>query len=181
MVESPEDAMLSLDAAAAAAKAMIDPHDPQGNAAKIDALLAGAKLPVAVAEKAGLVERLQSWEARPRMPRMVVGGGGPQANGSITMSTTFVAPVAAYRPEKKDLDALIALLGDERPSRFFDFNGPRTVGDNAFRAVALLLEADPRKLAGYSVDKPWTAAERKAAAAAVQKWWKEHRKEYLEK
>ena len=27
---------------------------------------------------------------------------------------------------REDLDALIALLGDERPSRFFDFNGPRT-------------------------------------------------------
>jgi hypothetical protein len=160
---------------------MVDPHDPQGNAAKIDALLAGAKLPVDVAEKAGLAARLQSWEARPRRPRMVVGGGGPQPNGSVTMSTMFVAPVAAYKPEKKDLDGLVALLGDERPSRFFDFGGPRTVGDNAFRAVANVLKADPRRLAGYSVDKPWTAAERKAAAAAVQKWWKGHKKEYLDK
>jgi hypothetical protein len=181
MVESPEDALLPLDVAAACAKAMVDPQDPQGNAAKIDALLAGAKLPAAVAEKAGLAERLQSWEAHPRMPRMVVGSGGPMVNGTISMTTGFVAPAPAYRPAKNDLDALISLLGDERPSRFFDFNGPRTVGDNAFRAVAMLLEADPRKLAGYSVDKPWTAAERKAAAAAVQNWWKEHGKKYLEK
>ena len=181
MVEAPEDALLPLDKAAACAKAMVDPGDPQGNAPKIDALLAGAKLPVAAPEKADLVARLQSWEARPRRPRMIVGGGGPQADGSVSISTSFVAPVSSYKPEKKDLDALIALLGDERPSRFFDFNGPRTVGDNALRAVAMLLEADPRKLAGQSVDKPWTATERKAAATAVQKWWTMHRKEYVDK
>ncbi|MCE9556972.1 MAG: hypothetical protein K8T91_26800 [Planctomycetes bacterium] len=181
MVEAPEDALLPLDKAAACAKAMVDPGDPQGYAAKIDALLAGAKLPVGAPEKADLVARLQSWEARPRRPRMIVGGGGPQADGSVSISTSFVAPVASYTPEKKDLDALIALLGDERPSRFFDFNGPRTVGDNALRAVAMLLEADPRKLAGQSVDKPWTASERKAAATAVQKWWTMHRKEHVEK
>lgn len=182
MVEQPEDAMLPLNVAAAAAKALVDPKDPQGNGARIDALLAGAKLPVTPGKDADLPARLQSWEARARMPRMMVSGGvGGPAKGSISMSTSFSAPVAAYAPQKADLDALVALLADERPSRFWDFSGPRTVGDNAWRALATLLKSDPRTLAAHAADKPWTAAERKAAAAAVQKWWKDHRKEFVEK
>jgi hypothetical protein len=97
------------------------------------------------------------------------------------MSTAFVAPVPAYVPAKSDMDALVALLGDERPSRFWDFSGAHPAGDNAMRALAVLLKADPRTLAGHPTDRPWTSTERKAAAAAVQKWWKEKRKDYVEK
>ncbi|GEM_PF-6640935 len=180
--EEPEDVMLPLDAAAAATKAALDPKDPQKYAARIDALLAGMKLPVSPAEGADLPTRLASWEARQRMPRMLVaGGGGGDEEGTLSFSTGFTAPMPAYVPEKADLDALIALLADERPSRFFDFNGARTLGDNAWRAVAALLKADPRTLAGHPTDKAWTASERKAAATAVQKWWKLHRTEYVDK
>src|SRR5262249_13251436 len=80
-------------------------------------------------------------------------------------------------PRKADSAALVARVGDERPSRFCDFTGPRTVGDNALRALATLLKADARSLAGHPTDRVWTAAERKSAAAAVQAWWKNHRKE----
>ena len=55
------------------------------------------------------------------------------------------------------------------------------VGDNAWRAVAALLQADSRTLAGHPKDRPWTAKERRLAAAALQHWWKRHRKDYLEK
>ena len=112
------------------------------------------------------------------MPRMTVSGNG---NGGPSISTSFVAPTPAYVPMKSDLDSLVALLDDPRPSRFFDFSGSRPVGDNAWRAVTVLLNSDPRKLAGYPTDHPWTAAECKAAATAVQAWWKEHRKEFVEK
>jgi hypothetical protein len=179
--ESPEDVFLTPAVAGAIAKVTVDPKDPQGNGAKIDALLAGMRLPVTPPEGAGLAIRLQCWEARERKPRMVVGGGKPGAGGSISMSTSFIAPVPAYVPQKSDLDALVALLGDERPSRFWEFSGPHPVGDNALRALAILLKADPRALAGHPTDRPWTAAGRKAAAAAVQKWWKEKRKDYVEK
>jgi hypothetical protein len=104
--------------------------------------------------------------------------GGSEGSNSLTMSTGFSAPAPAYVPKKEDLDALVALLGDERPSRFWDFAGARTVGDNAWRAVATILEADPRTKAGIATEKPWTAAERKSAAAGFQKWWKDHRKEF---
>lgn len=175
-----DESILTPAVAAACCKAVLDPKDPQGNGPRADALLAGSKLPVTPAENATLVERLQSWEARPRMPKMSVKGGGQHGN-SVTMSTGFFAPVPAYQPKKEDLDALVALLGDERPTRFWDFAGPRTLGDNAWRALSALLEADPRTLAKIDVDKPWTAAERKSAASAFQKWWKEHRKDHVGK
>jgi hypothetical protein len=176
-----DEALLSRDAAAAACKAALDPKDPQGNAARTDALLAGSNLPVTPPAGADLAARLQSWEAAPRKPRMSVTGGGGGGGNTLTMSTSFTAPPPAYAPKKEDLDALVAFLADERPSRFWDFSGPRTAGDNAWRAVATLLEADPRRLAGHPMDKPWTAAERRAAASAVQRWWKDHRRDYVGK
>jgi hypothetical protein len=177
-LSDPEDAMLPPAAAAAAARAAVDPGDPQHNGAKVDALLAGMKLPVNPPEHAPLVDRLQSWEGRPRQPRMVVTGGG---GANPTIGTSFQAPPPAYAPDKGDLDALVALLADARPSRFNDFSGPRTAGDNAWRALAELLHDDPRTLAGYPTDHPWTDAERTAAATAVQAWWKDHRLAYVGK
>lgn len=172
-----EEALLAPEIAAAVCKAAVDPKDLQKNGARVDALFAGSKLPVTPAANADLATRLQSWEAAPRRPKMSVSGG----NNGASIATSFSAPPPAYVPKKEDLDALVALLADERPSRFWDFSGPRTVGDNSWRAVAKLLEADPRKLAGHSTEKAWTAAERKAAAAAVQRWWKDHRKEFVGK
>jgi hypothetical protein len=172
-----DESFLRPEVATAVCKAAVDPKDPQGNAARTDALLAGSKLPVAPAAGADLVARLQSWEAVPRKPKMSVTSG----NGGLSMSTGFSMPVPAYVPKKEDLDALVALLADERPSRFWDFNGPRSVGDNAWRAVAALVSSDPRKLAGAPTEKAWTAAERRSAAGAFQRWWKDHRKDYIEK
>lgn len=36
-------------------------------------------------------------------------------------------------------------------------------------------------LAGHLTDKDWTSAARKAATTAMQRWWKDHRKEYVDK
>jgi len=54
----------------------------------------------------------------------------------------------AYVPVPTDLDALVALLADERPSRFADFSGPRAVGDNAWRALAVLAQGRPAHAGG---------------------------------
>ncbi|HET6251292.1 MAG TPA: hypothetical protein VFE47_26650 [Tepidisphaeraceae bacterium] len=172
----PEDTPLSSAAAIAAAKASVDPKDPQHNLARVDALAASIKLPFPPAADAPLAGRLQSWEETPRPPRIsyvVVG----QALGASAPE----APPEGYTPAKADLDGLVSLLADDRPSRFWDFYGPRTLGDNAWRALGALLKADPRTLAGYPTDRPWTAAERQSAAKAVQAWWKTHRKEFVEK
>lgn len=173
-----ESAMLSPETAAAVSRASLDPKDPQNNLARIDALLAGSRLPVVPAEGADLAARLASWEARPRLPKMKV--PQPGAPPSDPFFSDFEPVVVAYMPERKDLDFLVAMLSDERPSRFLEMSGPRTVGDNAWRALSALLKCDPRTLAHHPVDRPWTASERKAAALAVQRWWKEHRREYTE-
>ena len=178
-LESPEDGMLTPAVAAAAAKAAVEPKDIQGNAGRIDRLLAGTRLPITPAENADLATRLQSWEARTRQPRMTVTSGG--GGGAASISTAFVAPAPAYSPDKQDLDALVALLTDERPSRLIDFAGPHPVADNAWRALAMLLNADPRTLAGHPADRDWTTAERKAAATAVQTWWKANREKHIGK
>lgn len=176
-----QDALLPPEVAAAACRATLDPKDPQKQAGRISALLAGSKLPVTPPANADLATRLASWEPRPRAPKMIVRGGGEAGGGTLSMSTGFTAPVAAYTPKKEDLEGLVELLADERPSRFWDYTGPRSVGDNAWRALAALLEADPRTLAKVATEKPWTSSERKAAAVAVQRWWKDHRKDFIGK
>ena len=159
--------------AAAVCQATLDPGDPQRNGPRIDALLAATALPVQPPEGADLRTRLASWAA-PAEPSLVVRG----SNGGAGIVNEFSVPQEAYVPERKDLDALVALLADGRPSRFIDFSGARSIGDNAFRAVAGLIEADPRALAGHPVNAPWTADERTKAAAAVQAWWKINRLKY---
>ena len=112
------------------------------------------------------------------MPCMTVSGN--RGNNLLGLTTAFTAPPPAYIPQKSDLDELVTLLADERPTRFNDFSGPRTLGDNAW-CLAELLKSDPRTLAGYPTDRPWTATERNAAANAVQLWWKTHRGEFVGK
>ena len=180
LVQNPEDGMLTLEVAALTTRAMVDAGDPQHLIPNINLISASNKLPVTPDEKASLADRLQSWEAQPRMPKMVVTGGHDGGNGA-SISTGFVAPAPAYDPKPADMDDLVKLLGDDRPSRFHDFVGGRTLGDNAWRALATLLKDDPRKLAKYPTDHPWTTEERHTAAIAVADWWKDHRTEYVEK
>ena len=90
----------------------------------------------------------------------------------------------AYQARKKsdftakDLDGLIGLVGDTRPTRWIDggrYQGApvgRTVGDNALRAVRRVLGVDPRLFIGREISSPWTDAERTATAAALAEWWK---------
>ncbi len=172
---APEEALVPPATAAALCRTLLDPLDPQGNAARIAALLAAARLPPTTPANPTLDERLQSWEARPRAARLVVTGGTDGA----TQGTAFVVPPPAYQPDEHDYDGLIGLLDDERPSRCVDVNGARTVGDNALRALATLLKADPRALAGLPVDHPWTAAERRTTAKALELWWQGNRYKYV--
>lgn len=170
-----DDAWMSPDVATACCLACLDPNDPQGNQGRIAALRAVHDLPVILPPQANLVARLQSWEAAPRRPRMAVRNGkNAKGDGTVGMSTSFAAPAPAYQPHLSDLDALIALLDDQRPTRWIDFTGARSVGDNAWRAVSTLVERDPRLLAGIPVDKPWSPTERTTAARAFQAWWKVH-------
>ncbi len=172
---SRDEPWLQADIAAACCRACLDPLDPQGNAARITALRAARDLPVTLPADASLVTRLQSWEGSPRQSRMTVSKGNAGKagdSGSVGMTTTFSAPVSAYKPMAADMDDLVTLLSDPRPSRWNDFSGARSVGDNAWRALAVLLKQDPRSLAKISTDAKWTVAERATAARAFQTWWK---------
>ncbi len=161
--------------AAQAAKAAIgtlDPKDPQHRTAGIETLLAAAALPVSPVKDATVAQRLQAWAAPSHeAPKFRVQGGG--GAGGATMSTSFVSEVPAYVPLDADLPALIALVGDARPSRWKDFSGARSVGDNALRAIAELLKEDPRVHGATTGLGPWSAKERTATATALAAWWKQ--------
>jgi len=107
MNQAGEPELLPLEVATAVSKVMVEPGDPQHFAALVDVQAAGMRLPVTPPEKADLAARLASWELRGRQPQMVVSSGGG-AGGVVSMSTSFSMPVAAYVPEKGDLDALVA-------------------------------------------------------------------------
>ncbi len=79
--------------------------------------------------------------------------------------------------QASDLDALVELCADERPSRWFESYQPRTVGDQALRAISDLLQLDIRRLIGRDLLAPWSDQERRETAAAVKTWWTAHRGE----
>jgi hypothetical protein len=76
-----------------------------------------------------------------------------------------------------DLDALVGLCADQRPSLWFDCFQPRTVGDQALRAISDLFQVDIRCIIGRDLLARWTDRERSETAAAVKSWWSLHRGE----
>lgn len=171
-----ENPLLAPDQALACAIACCDPGDPQGNIPRLQAIYASRTISAEVGADAALADRLASWDDGRQTPRMAFRGSQGK-DGSASMSTSFSMPTPSYVPKADELDALIDLLADERPSRWYDFSGCRSIGDNAWRAVTILLGKDPRILAEWPLDHPWTGAERKAAASAVQAWWLVHGEE----
>ncbi len=78
---------------------------------------------------------------------------------------------------EKDIPALMALLGDTRPSRsIVRWYNPisLTVGDNALLALDLVFGCDPRWFVGFSFSKSWNDAARSYVATALQQWHKQH-------
>jgi hypothetical protein len=86
--------------------------------------------------------------------------------------------LAAWDPERPmallaadDRAGIAALLDDPRPSRWCDRSiggAPRTMGDQALRALAHLLGIDPRVAAGIDPVAPWDAGQRARAVAAAR-------------
>lgn len=70
-----------------------------------------------------------------------------------------------------EMDALVRLVDDPRPCRWIDGTTPRTLGDNALRAIASLLGFDPRVVIARDLAASWDAQERHATAAALAAWW----------
>ncbi|MBA2481870.1 MAG: hypothetical protein H0V44_14490 [Planctomycetes bacterium] len=72
-----------------------------------------------------------------------------------------------------DVDDLVDCAADTRPSNWIDDQDiPRTVGDNALRALAWLWGTDPRLLIERDGLAPWTDSEREATSSALSSWWR---------
>lgn len=82
--------------------------------------------------------------------------------------------------QPQDADPLVALSADLRTSRAVDGTHPRTIGDQALRALSSIWKVDPRHLIGRDDQAPWTDAERSATAAALQAWWATNRQHPIE-
>ena len=103
---------------------------------------------------------------------MVVTNSGTAGKPGIT--TEFENVAADFSPTRAQLAALFALLDDSRPTRWIDYQGGRTVRENALRAIAVVLEKNPLDVIGRDVMAPWTEESRRSANRALQKWWKEN-------
>jgi hypothetical protein len=157
-------------AALAAAKALA-----AGDAAvvaNLDALAAGRALPAGAPADAPLSTRLGCWRPPDQAADIL---RGALDDGGDALLVQFSTDEPQQTIGEQDLDALVALAADARPSRWIEGGLARTLGDNALRAIAWLLCEDPRELAGRPTDATWSTAERSAVAAGLSRWWAEHR------
>lgn len=178
LLDPPGLADLGLDAprAAALAVSVLPAADRQAAQARIDLLLARAGLPEKAPDEADLGVRLQSWDAIEVDPRQAQHLPDDEAIARMPIESQqhyrrLKEAMSAWKPAESDIPALLALLTDARPSRWLDGEQPRTVGDNALRAIARVLRFDPRLLLGREPAMPWTDAERLATAEALRAWW----------
>jgi hypothetical protein len=82
-----------------------------------------------------------------------------------------MAAWSASRFAAGDLAALIAACDRDEVSLRLDQGRPRSIGDQALRAVTSIVEIDARLLAGRDAAAPWTPAERHAVAHGLSAWW----------
>jgi hypothetical protein len=80
-----------------------------------------------------------------------------------------------FQSFKNQADGLVELLDSDKPCRWLEDETPRTLGDNALRALTVLWNVDPRILVGRSRFAAWDDQERHATAQAVQDFWRTHR------
>jgi hypothetical protein len=174
------DEIYPVDKVAALAYATVDPGDPQQIKKRIDAVVAARKIAKEPPKDADLATRLMSWgEPDAEQSNFQVLNTGNDQQPGIT--TVFMAKKSAYTPQRNDLPKLFALLSDDRPTRWIDFQGARCVGENALRAIASIMEENPLKLFNLADLKPWTAQRRTEANQALVKWWETNGREYLSK
>jgi hypothetical protein len=165
------------EVAASLARATLDEGDPQHLDDKVTALLASVSLPRVPPEDADFAQVLQSW-GEPGQKMIVTNSSTSGDKPSIT--TTFQKAAAEFAPSRKDLPELFALLDDSRPTRWVDFQGSRCVGENALRAIAIVLDENPLTVAGHDSSAPWTKEARQKANASLREWWKVNQRKYAE-
>ena len=169
------NSFLKTETAVALARLCLDKGDPQGLAAKLDAIVISTKINVDVDADASVREKITAW-GKPQKPKMLV--TSDSKNNSSTLSTSYMVPVESYIADVKDLAALFALVGDAQPSKYVDFQGVRSVGDNALRGIAQVFGANPLSFVEMEELVPWTVERRQMAADKLQKWWLLHKDDY---
>lgn len=137
----------------------------------------GRALPANPTRRAPLAERVAAW--RPTRSHMINPGSRAGLSSDDLDGEPRHLPASrtgsASLVQEADADALIQLLDDRRPSRWVDRGIPRTLGDNALRTLADLLQSDPRSLVGRDPKAAWNDAERTACATAIAAWWNANR------
>lgn len=174
--------VLSAERAAAGALAFADATDVRAQA-QIRQLLTRAALPTAVPAGADLATRLVTWRSRrnvswideEQLQRCEAMSDDERKNLPQPIKDALAARKADGDFTPQDLDALVALAGDRRLSRWLDAGQPRTVGDQALRAIASVVNVDSRILIKHDPQAPWNDAERDAVARDLATWWAANR------
>ena len=177
---------------AAAALAMLTAEDRMRAAEDIARLLARAGISEHPAPGAGLAERLAAWDLGPfntREPWMITEWDSIIPLTPAELRERFPAQVPGgelgdhplydqneiLRSCAGEIAGLVDLLGSSAPSRWLESGTPRTLGDDALRALTLLWSVDPRVLVGRDRSAAWTPEEREATATEVQRFWRAQR------
>ncbi len=173
---------LPADQAFAAAEAMLPPDQPRAKAV-LAALHQRALLPEAAqaAPSGEVAARLAVWKAPNEdnpgmMPNDLMQMEVETPDGPPTGDPSLQRAKAAWKVRfiEGELPALWPLIGDSRPSRWLDQAAPRTIGDQALRAIAWAIQLDPRHLVGRDPAARWTEAERTATVEALRAWHQQH-------
>lgn len=172
--------VLSREQAEKLCLATLDPSDPQGLKFRIQLLSEALKIEPYPNENEPLKIRLSAWGIPSLEPDFLVyKGTSEHENKSVGLRMMFFQPKEAYVPAVEDLDQLFQLLDDKSPSRFIDYQGARTVGENALRAIAFIIKKNPLELVDMSDLKPWTEERRNIAAQKLKKWWKINKTKFI--
>ena len=148
-----------------------------------DLLVARAALPEKLPADASFALRVALWEPPGRELAHTPEMTEERLNEATPLIRHQVAAFSADTMTRRDLGALIALVGDTGASRWLDHAAswssqdqpePRTVGENALRILAWLLAADPRVLLGRDPAEPWSPTAQADTAVTLQSWWRGH-------
>ena len=153
-------------------------------------LLARAGISEHPAPGATLADRLAAWDLGPfstREPWMFDEWDSVTPLTPAAYREQFPAPAPGVEPTRDqrlydqkevlrsctgEIAGLVDLLGSSAPCRWLESDTPRTLGDNALRALTLLWSVDPRVLIGRDRFAVWTAEERAATATELQRFWR---------
>ena len=133
--------------------------------------------PIAATADASVGERLKHWQPVPlhraqedtSAPTAAPGPTQDDEVGDAHSAPTVVPPLFSFR----DFDELVIKLDDQQPGSWVAGETIRPVSDGALRALAEVLEFDPRHLVGLPVNGPWDLRQRQAAAQALRAWWQQ--------